>query len=120
MDAACELPDEAAVCRFVRALQSGDLSTLSEAERVIAAGIEGFPNDVWVLDGCDLIGDVTVYCQIQFTSAEPNSERAAAAFSVGPVNGTYDNGAINTAPGEELRYEVNEYIGLGLDPINGK
>ena len=111
-DAACDGGAEAAVCRFVTAVQSGDLSTLTEAERDVAAGIDDLPDDPWVLDRCELIGDVTVHCQVEFQTQEQNSEPAAAGFSVGPSNGTYDDGQITTPQGEDLRYEVDEYLGL--------
>ena len=120
-DGACD--DDAvqkALCKFVAAIQSGDLGALSAQERNVAGRAGELPHRPWVIDRCQLTGDVTVTCQIRFDEDAPGTEATSAAFTVGPVNGTYNDGQITTPPGEDLRYEVNGYLGLGLSPIDGQ
>ena len=117
VDPACYQSEvDAALCEFVVALQSGDLSTLSADERAVAEPVDDFPADPWEVDSCELVGDVTVLCEITFTGPqEPNSEPTSAGFYLQPANGEYDgDGGLIVPPGEELRYAVIEYLGLGV------
>jgi hypothetical protein len=112
LDPACEQSDvEQALCRFVVAVQAGDLVDLSEEEQAVAAVVTDLPGGPWTVDSCELEGDVTVLCQATFTEA-PEPGRTAG-FYVGPVNGEFNDGRIIVPEGETLRYEVNQYLGLG-------
>lgn len=101
------------VCRFVAAVQSGDNSLLSQQERELAATVTDLPSRTWYIAGCELVGDVSAECQVTFDATATAPEPTSAGFQLGPVNGEYRDGEIILPPGEELRYEVSEYVGLG-------
>lgn len=112
----CEVGDlvDDAVCGFVRAVLSGDLTGLDETERQVAAETDDLPDRDWHLDECELEGDVTVRCDVVFPVQEANSEDTVATFYVQPSNGEYNDGEIELPDGEELRYHVGSYGGLGV------
>jgi hypothetical protein len=115
LDASCRQDTvTSALCAFVSAVQSGKTSTLTNTERQVARTIKNLPKGPYVVSSCVLEGDVTVRCEVTFTSGAPVSERTAAGFSVQPANGEYRDGQIIVPPGQKLRYQVIEYRGLGL------
>jgi len=59
-------------------------------------------------EACLLIGEVTVGCEV-FSSSRPG----VLGFHVVPVNAEYNDCAICTTDGEEVRYEVDGYLGRG-------
>lgn len=103
----CEDAVEGAVCRFVDAVQAGRLDTLSEleAEAAGAVGAE-MPAGAWGIAACELAGDVTVLCELEFAESPLN-----LAFHVVPVNAEYNDGQLITPNGEPVRYEVEGYLG---------
>lgn len=116
LDPAC-YEDEvaAATCEFVLALQSGDPATLSSGEREAAAEVTGSPPGPWTLSGCELAGDITVECQVQFAGLPAYSDWTAATIFLWPANGEYvpETGDVIFPPGEEVRYAVVGYWGAG-------
>lgn len=96
---------ESAVCRFVTAVQAGDTTGLSAAERQVAATVDDLPDGAPEIDSCELVGDVTVTCTVVFAGSD-----APVGFSVVPVNAEYDDGALLTEDGEAVRYEVVELL----------
>lgn len=108
-NASCERSDvEAAVCRLLLSVQTGDEAGLSPEEAAVATGIADLPGRSWVVEACVLEGDVTAVCEVRFPG-----EGTAAGFRVFPVNGEYDGEKFTVPPGEQLRYEVTEYLGAG-------
>ena len=116
VDPTCSTSEvDAALCEFVVALQTGDLSTLRAPEREIAREVSGFPSRRWTVTSCELEGDITVLCEIAFERRSGDSETTSAGFRLQPANGEYDgDGGVTWPAGEELRYHVVEYAGLGL------
>lgn len=106
----------AALCRFVVAATTGDVDALPADEQAIARQAADLPNRTWTVTSCELAGDITVLCEILYDGAPENSEPTAAAFWLQPAGGEYnaETGGYDVAPGEELRYEVVEYGGLGV------
>ena len=104
---------ETAVCRFVLALQTGDLSGLTDDERALAEPANDLPDAPFAVTSCELEGDVTVLCEVQF--ADP--ERIAAGFRLQPSNGEPDpaTGQIVVEPGQTLAYGVVETVGMRRD-----
>lgn len=102
-----------AVCRFVLALQTGELDGLTEGEQALARVETDLPDAAFAVSSCELEGDVTVLCEVRF--ADP--EQIAAGFRLVPANGEYDaeTGQVVVAPGEQLRYEVVEAVGMRRD-----
>lgn len=84
----CE-PDAAAqrTCRFVQAVLTGAVTTLTPAEQEVAARADDLPPAPWTLSGCDLVRDVTVECQVVF--APPREQELVATFVLQPVEGGY-------------------------------
>lgn len=114
LDASCrEDAASEAVCRFVLALQTGELDGLTDGERALAQEDTDLPDGPFSVIACDLEGDVTVLCEVQFS----DPERIAAGFRLVPANGDYDpaTGDLVVRPGERLRYEVVEAVGLRRD-----
>ena len=60
------------------------------------------------VEACLLIGVVIVACEV-FSSSRPG----VVGFHVVPVNAEYNDCAICTTDGEEVRYEVDGYLGRG-------
>jgi hypothetical protein len=107
-------PVDDAMCLFMRAVQSGNLSELYEGERRVAAEANDLPRRDWRLEQCELEGDVTVRCEVAFPTGEASSEDTVATFYLSPTNGEYSDGRIILPEGENLRYEVSGYAGLGV------
>lgn len=109
--------DEVGLCRFVIAVQTGNLSALSAEEKKVAATVKDLPKRAWTITSCELVGDVTVLCEIGFAGTPANSEPAAAAFTLGPVGGEYnaESGGYDVPSGGKVTYEVNGYEGLGVN-----
>jgi hypothetical protein len=109
--AAADCPDgpaEAGVCRLIQAVQSDDQSELSAAERKAAAAAQSdVPDGGWTA-ACELLGDVTVLCEVTFAAADE-----LLGFHVFPVNLEYVDGELIPPEGEVVRYEVTEYLGTG-------
>ena len=111
LDASCR--QEAvtvAVCRFVSAALTGDLTGLTEGERALAQQDTDLPDAAFSVASCDLEGDVTVLCEVRFD----DPERVAAGFRLQPSNGELDaaTGQVVVDAGETLAYEVVELVGL--------
>lgn len=102
-------PVEQAVCRFLDAARSGEVSALSEGEQAVAGTLgDELPDGTYVVEACELIGDVTVACEVSFDdAAQP------LGFHVGPVNAEFLDGQLITPEGEDVRYEVVDYLGTG-------
>lgn len=102
-----------AVCRFVLALQTGELEGLTDGEQALARVETDLPDAPFAVSSCELEGDVTVLCEVRF----PDPERIAAGFRLVPANGEYDaeTGQVVVSPGERLRYEVVEAVGMRRD-----
>lgn len=112
VDASCrENAVTEAVCRFALALQTGELAGLTDGERELAQEDTDLPDGPFSVSSCELEGDVTVLCEVQF-------EGVAAGFRLAPANGEFDaeTGQIIVPAGESLRYEVVEAVGLRRDP----
>ena len=99
----------ASVCRFVVAVQTSDGSRLSKAERKVAARTKDLPRRPWTLGKCELVGDVTVRCDVRF-NARPKP--LVARFLLQPTNGEFRDGTIVLPPGVALKYGVIDYLGL--------
>jgi hypothetical protein len=100
---------EAAACEFAWAVQSGDLTTLGPEERAAARAADDLPAGAWTVESCDLVGDITVLCELAFPA-----EQTYAGLYLQPANGEYDGqGGVDVPPGEELRAAVVEYAGTG-------
>ena len=102
-----------AVCRFVLALQTGELEGLTDGERELASVETDLPDADFAVSSCELEGDVTVLCEVRFD----DPEQIAAGFRLVPANGELDaeSGQVIVAPGEQLRYEVVEAVGMRRD-----
>ena len=110
-DPACEQDAvNVALCDFVEAVLVGDVTALSPQEQEVAATVTDLPPDPWAPASCNLVGDVTVECQVVFTPA--GQQEQVATFALAPSNGEYDDGAITVPPGETLEYGVVEYLGI--------
>lgn len=46
-------------------------------------------------------------------------ETTSASFYLQPANGEYNDGQITLPPGEELRYQVTQYLGRGVGGVFG-
>ena len=102
-----------AVCRFVLALQTGELEGLTDGEQELAGVETDLPDAAFAVSSCELQGDVTVLCEVRFD----DPEQIAAGFRLVPANGDVDaeTGQVVVAPGEQLRYEVVEAVGMRRD-----
>ena len=100
------------LCRFVIAVQTGNVATLSSDERAVAARAKAVPRRSWTLRTCELVGDVTVRCDVRFTRATAGSAPVVATFLLQPTNGDFVDGEIVLPPGVALRYGVIDYLGL--------
>ena len=96
------------VCRFVIAVQTDDVTGLSTDERRVAARANGLPRRSWTPGACELVGDVTVRCDVRFTGVAP----VVAQLLLQPTNGDFRDGVIVLPPGVALRYGVVDYLGL--------
>lgn len=74
-------------CTFVEAVLTGAVSTLTPPEQDVAARTSDLPPAPWGLSGCDLVGDVTVECQVLFSP--PRQQEVVATFVLQPVDGGY-------------------------------
>lgn len=84
----CEQDAAAArTCTFVDAVLTGAVATLTPAEQEVAARVDDLPPAPWGLTGCDLVGDVTVECQVVFSP--PREQELVATFVLQPVDGGY-------------------------------
>jgi hypothetical protein len=112
VSAAVECPDgpvEDAVCRFLAAVQAGDVAGLSEGEREAAGAVGAeLPPGGWAVEVCELVGDITVACEVSMAASED-----LLGFHVVPVNAAYEDGELTTDDGEDVRYEVEGYLGRG-------
>lgn len=110
-DPACEQDEvNVALCDFVEAVLAGDVSSLTAEEQEVATGVTDLPAAPWTLASCDLVGDVTVECQVVFAPA--GEQEQVATFALTPSNGEYNDGSITVPPGETLEYGVVEYLGV--------
>ena len=110
-DPACEQDEvNVALCDFVEAVLAGDASSLTPEEQQVAATVTDLPAAPWTLASCDLVGDVTVECQVVFSPT--GQQEQVATFSLTPSNGEYNDGSITVPPGETLEYGVVEYLGV--------
>jgi hypothetical protein len=100
-------PVDAAVCRYVTAVQADDPSGLSAEEQAVAAAAEDLPAGEWT-STCELVGDVTVLCEVTFGQAPE-----LRGLHVAPVYAEYDDGKLITPDGEAVRYEVVDDLGTG-------
>jgi hypothetical protein len=99
------------MCRFITAAQAGALDELSDGEAAVAGAVEGeLPPGDWEIERCDLVGDVTVLCVLGF-----DSSAVSLGFHVVPVNAEYNDGELLTEDGEDVRYEVAEYLGTDAE-----
>jgi hypothetical protein len=106
--AACpQDPVDAAVCRYVSAVQADDTSGLSAGEQAVAAAADDLPAEEWT-SSCELVGDVTVLCEVTFGQAPE-----LRGLHVAPVNAEHDDGKLTTPDGEAVRYEVVDDLGTG-------
>ena len=86
--APCEQdPAAQRTCTFVEAVLGGAVSTLTPAEQDVAARVDDLPPAPWGLSGCELVGDVTVECQVVFSP--PGAQEVVATFVLQPVAGGY-------------------------------
>lgn len=74
-------------CTFVEAVLTGAVTTLAPGEQEVAARTTDLPPAPWGLSGCDLVGDVTVECQVVFSP--PREQEVVATFVLQPVDGGY-------------------------------
>ena len=100
------------VCRFVVAVQTDDPSRLSSDERKVATQAKSLPGRPWTPGKCELVGDVTVRCDVRFKGVGAGSAPLVAQFLLQPTNGDYRDGVIVLPPGVALRYAVIDYLGL--------
>ena len=97
------------MCRFVAAAQTGDTSALGEVEQETASAVGSeLPDSDYVAEDCWLVGDVTIACEVLF-SGQPT----VLGFHVVPANAEYNDGELITPDGEDVRYEVDGYLGTG-------
>lgn len=104
-----EDPVAEVVCRFVDAVRADDTSGLGDGEQEVAEAVgDDLPEGAYTVEGCVLVGDVTVGCEVSFAG-----QPGVRGFSVVPVNAEYDDGALVPPEGEQVRYEVVEHLGAG-------
>ena len=103
-------------CEFIAAVQTRDYRRLNRPERKVAAAVRDLPQGSWRSLGCQLEGDVTVVCRVQFdtSAALPgDSVSRTATFHLQPVNGRYEGERLTSTDGQEIRHEIVSYDGLG-------
>lgn len=111
VDGACfDSPVEEALCRAMVSIRSGERNLLTDDE---SAEIDGAkpPGGPWTVGECWLIGNVTVQCAVRFEDAQPGADYAG--FRLFPANAEYTGDELVTPPGEPVRYEISEYLGIG-------
>lgn len=111
IDAACfDSPVNEALCRAMVSIRSGEQNLLTDDE---SAEIDGAkpPGGLWTVGECWLIGDVTAQCAVRFEDAPPGADHAG--FRLFPANAEYTGDELVTPPGEPVRYEISEYLGIG-------
>ena len=74
-------------CTFVEAVLTGTVATLTPPEQEVALRVDDLPLAPWGLSGCELVGDVTVECQVLFSP--PRQQEVVATFVLQPVDGGY-------------------------------
>lgn len=100
-------PVASAACGFVQAVQAGDVDGLSEQARLAAS--EGLPDSSWDLEGCELVGDVTVDCEVAFSS-EPEQRVVVTLVPDAEYDG---DGGLVLEPGEQAAYDVVDVASAG-------
>ncbi len=100
------------VCRFVVAVQTSDPSRLTKAERKVAIKAKSLPRRPWTPGKCELVGDVTVRCDVRFTRVGVRAQPVVAGLLLQPTNGVYRDGVIVLPPGVALKYGVIDYLGV--------
>lgn len=111
-DARCRAePAPAAICRFVSAVEGGDLSGLSEGERALVSNRASLPKGDWKLNSCQAVGDLTAECQVTFQPSGSSHPPRVVTFDANPSNGTYDaqTGQFTPPSGGDVEYEVVDY-----------
>jgi len=102
----------ASVCRFVVAVQTNDPSRLSKDERKVAIKAKSLPRRPWTPGKCELVGDVTVRCDVRFTRVGVRAQPVVAGLLLQPTNGVFRDGVIVLPPGVALKYGVIDYLGV--------
>lgn len=93
-----------ATCLFIRDVQSGDRSRLDAAETEASQG-PALPRGQFSVGECELEGDITVVCPVEFADR-------TLQFALQPANATYDpvTGGVDLDPGQTwVRYHVIGY-----------
>ena len=111
IDAACfDSPVTEALCRAMVSIRNGERSLLTDDESAEINGAKA-PGGPWTVGECWLVGDVTVECAVRFEDAPPGADHAG--FRLFPANAEYTGDELITPPGEPVRYEMGEYLGIG-------
>lgn len=69
-----------ALCRFVVAATARNLASLREREREPATRAAELPKRRWSITSCELEGDITVLCEIEYEGTPNNREPTSAGF----------------------------------------
>lgn len=105
-----------ALCDFVVAATNKQYGKLTAEERKVAQTATDLPKRPWTVTFCELEGDITVLCEIEYAGAPANSEPTSAGFRLQPSGGEYnpETGGYDVVDEADFFYEVIEYAGLGV------